>query len=112
MITTAEIHYKHDEIELAELGKAISHPARVAILKELASVKHKTCGDLVKVIGLSQPTVSQHLKALVEVGFICQKIEGTRSYYCMEWNKLERFFMIVDKLSDRMLPNRPKRNCC
>ena len=46
--------FKHAEIELSILAKAISNPARVLILKELASRKSCVCGEIVKVLPLAQ----------------------------------------------------------
>ena len=50
--------------EMANMFKALSHPARVAIVEYLLSVDSCICGDIVEVLPLAQPTVSQHLKEL------------------------------------------------
>ena len=52
------------EQELAEFAKAMSHPARIAILNVLAQRNECICGDIVDVLPLAQSTVSQHLKEL------------------------------------------------
>jgi ArsR family transcriptional regulator len=79
---------KKDQFEarqarLAELAKALGHPARVAILKTLAERNACVCGEIVEVLPLAQSTVSQHLKALQEAGLIKGEIEGPRSCYCI-----------------------------
>lgn len=79
------------ENELAELAKALGHPARVAILKELAKRQSCVCGEIVEVLPLSQSTVSQHLKALKEAGFIDGTVEGAKSCYCINWAAFRRF---------------------
>ncbi len=48
--------------EIAWLAKAISHPARVAILQNLFKLDSCVSGELVNEVGLAQPTISQHLK--------------------------------------------------
>ena len=53
-----------EENELADFAKALGHPARIAILKELATRKSCVCGEIVSVLPLAQATVSQHLKEL------------------------------------------------
>ena len=49
---------------MANLFKALSHPARIAIVDYLLSVDTCICGDIVNELPLAQPTVSQHLKEL------------------------------------------------
>jgi ArsR family transcriptional regulator len=76
---------------LAELAKALSHPARIAILRTLAEQKMCICGDIVEVIPLAQSTVSQHLKELKNAGLISGEIEGPKSCYCINWNTFNDF---------------------
>ena len=70
--------FNKDEIDLADIAKALSHPARIAILKEIA--KHDTCicGEIVEVLPLAQSTVSQHLKELLNAWVLSGTIDGTK----------------------------------
>lgn len=68
---------------LANLAKALGHPARIAILQYLLKIDRCICGDLVSELPLSQATVSQHLRELKEVGLIKGNIEGTSVCYCI-----------------------------
>ncbi|KYP13731.1 metalloregulator ArsR/SmtB family transcription factor [Flavihumibacter sp. CACIAM 22H1] len=77
--------FSRDEQILAEWAKALAHPARIAILKELAKRNECICGDLVEVLPLAQSTVSQHLKELKEAGLIAGTIDGPKSCYCINW---------------------------
>jgi ArsR family transcriptional regulator len=52
--------------EMANFAKALSHPARIAIIKILAEQNSCICGEIVEVLPLAQSTVSQHLKELQE----------------------------------------------
>jgi len=81
--------------ELAQLAKAVGHPARVQILRVLASRTACLCGDIVDELPLAQSTVSQHLKILKEVGLIRGEVDGPRVCYCIEPNVLERFKALV-----------------
>lgn len=77
---------------VARFAKALSHPARVAILRLLIQKQACVCGDIVDELPLSQSTVSQHLKELKEAGLIKGDIEGTRVCYCIdekEWKLAE-----------------------
>ena len=76
--------------ELAELAKALGHPARVAILKELAQRNVCVCGEIVDVLPLAQSTVSQHLKELKAAGLITGTVEGVKSCYCTNWEAVAR----------------------
>lgn len=69
---------------VAKYAKALAHPARVAILKVLASRQTCICGDIVEELPLSQSTVSQHLKELKASGLIKGDIEGAKVCYCID----------------------------
>jgi len=74
---------------VAKYAKALSHPARIAILKLLIKKQACVCGDIVDELPLSQSTVSQHLKELKDAGLIKGDIEGAKVCYCIdekEWN--------------------------
>lgn len=89
------IHKKEEftkkEQDLALFAKAISHPARIAILKVLAQRNECICGEIVEVLPLAQSTVSQHLKELQKAGLIKGTIDGPRSCYCINWEVFCKF---------------------
>jgi DNA-binding transcriptional ArsR family regulator len=84
MGVTKSLEFSPKENRLAKYTKALGHPARVAILKLLASRQTCICGDIVDELPLSQSTVSQHLKELKEAGLIKGEIEGARVCYCID----------------------------
>ena len=69
---------------LADVAKALSHPARVKILQILAENNNCICGEIVDLLPFSQSTVSQHLKELKRVGLIRGNVEGPRTCYCLD----------------------------
>jgi DNA-binding transcriptional ArsR family regulator len=80
--------------KIAKYAKALSHPARVAILKLLIQKQTCICGDIVDELPLSQSTVSQHLKELKAAGLIQGDIEGVKVCYCIdekEWNNAKMY---------------------
>ena len=79
------------EQDLAVFAKALSHPARIAILKVLAQKNECICGEIVEVLPLAQSTVSQHLKELINAGLIDGTVDGPRSCYCINWKAFEKF---------------------
>ena len=81
--------------EIANLAKAFSHPARVAIIQHLISKKECINSDLVKELGLAQATVSQHLRELKYIGIVQGTIEGSSMCYCIskeKWQEIESIF--------------------
>jgi ArsR family transcriptional regulator len=84
--------------ELASLGKALGHPARVKILRILARKNACICGDIVDELPLAQSTVSQHLKMLKEAGLIRGDVDGPRVCYCIEPRVLRRLKALVGGL--------------
>ncbi len=79
--------------ELADLAKAIAHPARVAILQHLITTGNCVCRSIVDELPLSQSTVSQHLAELKKVGLIKGEVNGPSVCYCIDpdtWAKAAR----------------------
>ncbi len=70
--------------KLAQMMKALAHPARIAIIQHLVRIDSCICGDLVEELGLAQATISQHLKELKNVGLIKGTIEGVSICYCID----------------------------
>ena len=75
--------FTSEQNEIANLSKALAHPARVAIIQHLLKANACINSDLVKELGLAQATVSQHLKELKAVGLIQGTIEGVSMNYCI-----------------------------
>lgn len=99
------------EQELAEFAKALSHPARIAILKVLAQKKECICGEIVEVLPLAQSTVSQHLKELKNAGLIQGTLDGPRSCYCINWKAFEKFSNDIGSLFLN-LKTKNEKACC
>lgn len=75
--------FNDTDIWISDIAKALSHPARVEILKILSGSNVCMCGDIVDLLPLSQATVSQHLKELKRVELITGEIEGPKVCYCL-----------------------------
>ena len=76
---------------LARFAKAISHPARLAILKYLSEAKTCISGDISEFLPLSRSTVSQHLNELKELGLIHGEIDGLKVNYCLCGSSIEKY---------------------
>jgi DNA-binding transcriptional ArsR family regulator len=99
------------EQELASIAKALSHPARIAILKVLAQRAECICGDIVEVLPLAQSTVSQHLKELKNAGLVQGTVDGPRSCYCINWKAFEKFSADLGSLVSN-LKEKNEKACC
>ncbi len=97
MGTTKSEIYTLEQNKLANIAKVLGHPARVAILQHLFKVNACVCGDLVNEIGLSQATISQHLKELKNLGLLKGNIEGTSICYCIDienWKNVSTYLQV------------------
>jgi predicted transcriptional regulator len=107
-LTKAEI-FTDKQNKLAQMMKALAHPARIAIIQYLIKTQGYVCGDLVEELGLAQATISQHLKELKNAGLIQGTIEGTSVCYCIDpkvWKQYKEAF------NSFFVAYKNKDNCC
>ena len=75
----------------AALFKALGDPTRVRIVNMLAAADDGVCVcDLTPHLGLSQPTVSHHLRKLANAGLLRRRQEGTWAFYSLDRDALSR----------------------
>ncbi|HNP31963.1 MAG TPA: metalloregulator ArsR/SmtB family transcription factor [Flavobacterium sp.] len=110
MGATKTDHFTERQNQIAMLAKALGHPARVAIVEYLMSVDTCICGDIVNVLPLAQPTVSQHLKELKNAGVIKGTIEGTSICYCIDESALDMLKSYFSVITTSLL--KKKYSCC
>ncbi|WP_394747590.1 ArsR/SmtB family transcription factor [Spongiimicrobium salis] len=92
---------------LAIAAKVLAHPARIAILQYISTQEQCICNDLVDVIGLAQPTISQHLNEIKKIGLLKGTYEGKNLCYCIDkenWEALHQSFNALFKNINQ--------NCC
>ncbi len=100
MGVTKTAQFTDRQNEIATLLKALAHPARIAIIEFLIQTPGCICGDIVDVLPLAQPTVSQHLKELKQAGLIAGNVEGTAICYCIDTKNWLKFQEILNALFD------------
>lgn len=103
--------FTQQDQDLALFAKALSHPARIAILKILAKENACICGKIVEVLPLAQSTISQHLKELKQAGLIDGTVDGPKSCYCINRKAFEKFNSEFNALFTS-LQTEPTINCC
>jgi DNA-binding transcriptional ArsR family regulator len=110
MGATKTDHFTIRQNTVAEMLKALAHPARIAIVEHLLKVNACICNDIVNELPLAQPTVSQHLKELKNASIIKGTIEGNAICYCIDERaigKLHQYFGTIEsKLTGK------KEKCC
>lgn len=81
----------------AELFRALGDPARVRIVNLLATSDTSVCVcELVGPLGLSQPTVSHHMKKLFEVGLVQREPRGKWAYFSLRRDAVEKLADVAD----------------
>ena len=81
----------------AALFKALGDPARVRLVNLLALSEEPVCVcELIGPLGLSQPTVSHHLKKLTTAGLLRREQRGVWAYYSIDTEALARVAGLLD----------------
>src|SRR5688572_9057572 len=75
--------YNDIDLRASLLARAISHPARIGILRQLSKQGVSTVEELLAMHPLSQPTISQHLKILRKAGLVSYKEVYPYCYYSL-----------------------------
>lgn len=94
----------------AQLFKALAHPARLRILQYLSETNTCITGDISDVIPLGRTTVNQHIKELKEVGLIQGTIEGVKTKYCLNPEKVEHLKEIAQRFTNGLCCSND--SCC
>src|SRR5689334_25001014 len=81
----------------AEVFKALADPARVRIVNVLATSGEPVCiCNLVEPLGLSQPTVSHHMKKLADVGIVEREQRGRMAYFALRPEAIDALSSVTD----------------
>ncbi|MHB8578469.1 MAG: ArsR/SmtB family transcription factor [Ignavibacteriaceae bacterium] len=80
---------------IVKIAKALSDKTRLKILGEIAKKKSITCSEAEKIAGLSQPTVSHHLKILTEAGLLNTVKDGRFLIITVNKKALDEFSGLI-----------------
>ena len=86
------------ELALASLAKALSHPARIRILRILTRQQGCLNSDLVGELGLAQSTVSEHLRILKTAGLVIAEPKPPRTCFTVNQKKLDEYRELLSYL--------------
>jgi len=80
-----------DAATTASLFRALGDPHRVRVVNLLATAREAVCVcDLTGFLGLSQPTVSHHMRKLVDAGLLTREQRGVWAYYSLRADAVRR----------------------
>jgi ArsR family transcriptional regulator, arsenate/arsenite/antimonite-responsive transcriptional repressor len=94
---SAEVLSDEEAVATAEVFRALADPARVRIVNLLATSEEAVCAcDLNEPLGLSQPTVSHHLKKLLDVGLVEREQRGKWAFFSLNSDALRTLAAVAD----------------
>lgn len=85
-------------MNIHKIAKALGHETRYQILKTLAARKEVSCGEMVDLFPLSQPTISYHLKILQEVGLVNVRKKKQFAYFSVNFAVLKDYQAAIEAL--------------
>jgi ArsR family transcriptional regulator, arsenate/arsenite/antimonite-responsive transcriptional repressor len=86
-----------EALATADLFKALGDPARVRIVNVLATSDEPVCAcELYEPLGLSQPTVSHHLKKLTDAGLLEREQRGKWAYFSLRREAVEKLALVAN----------------
>jgi ArsR family transcriptional regulator len=95
---------------IAQIAKALGHPARIAIIEFLLEHKTCICKNIVEELPLSQATISQHLKELKNAGLINGTIEGNSICYCLSSSTFQELTSYTQNILNSI--QQAENTCC
>jgi ArsR family transcriptional regulator len=88
---------EEETLATAELFRALGDPARVRIVNAIARSGGEVCAcDLIEPSGLAQPTVSHHLKKLLDAGLLEREQRGKWAFYSLKRGAVEKLAAVAD----------------
>ncbi len=88
-----------DALVIEKAANAISDKHRLAILMEVDRKERCVCGDIGELTGLSQPTVSHHVKILVDAGVLIYDKTGRTVQLTVNRDMMKQLSMFFMKMS-------------
>ncbi len=100
MGSTKRIQYQAYEIQIADMYKALGHPARVRIVELLISKNELCCKELQYYLELSGPTVSRHIQVLFTNNILGSRVINNRTFYIvnpMSLKYVKGYLQVIDE---------------
>jgi DNA-binding transcriptional ArsR family regulator len=101
MAATKKEKFSKDDIRLAKYAKALAHPARVAILRHLATAETCCFSEISKELPLADSTVSQHMTELKNAGLVHGYFKPPKVEYSIDhdnWKTARKYLKEFTKI--------------
>jgi ArsR family transcriptional regulator len=98
---TRSLMGKMTDDEVAQIGRALGDPNRLAIYTQIAQHDELFCGEMHAKHTISAPTLSHHLKVLTELGLITSRKEGLNVYYRALPEKFAGYLQYLSNINRR-----------
>lgn len=82
----------------ADALKALGHPIRLRIIRELSQMESCFCADMCDCFSQSQSTISQHLSVLRDAGILNFEKQGNKSCYSLDRAALKKLHTALNEL--------------
>ena len=93
---------KMTDDEVAQIGKALGDPNRLAIYTQIAAHNELFCGEMHAKHTISGATLSHHLKVLTDLGLITSRKEGLNVYYRVVPETFAKYLKYLSNLGSRV----------
>ncbi len=88
--------------EVAQIGKALGDPHRLAIYTQIAQHDELYCGEILVKQSISAPTLSHHLKVMSELGLIASRKDGLNVFYHVVPEKFAEYLRYLTHLAPKV----------
>jgi ArsR family transcriptional regulator len=105
----ALIEHDVSDRELIRALKALADPTRFRMIQEIAAAGELSCGEVAERFDVSQPTISHHLKILLEAGLLTQRTEGKHHYTSVDRTLLSSLVAVLPKRLSAPVPKKRRR---
>lgn len=83
----------------AEICRVLGDPHRLRMMRTLVDGE-KCASELLREFTISQPTLSHHMKIMVEARLLTERREGKRTYYAICRQTWDEFMLVLDAISN------------
>ncbi len=85
-------------VDLAAFARALGHPARICILRQMAGKGEMPCMEIVAALPLSQPACSRHINELRKAGLLKARTRGSNVFFRIDESVLKRFCQTMNQV--------------
>jgi ArsR family transcriptional regulator len=95
-----EATHELSDTDIVRALKALADPTRFRMIQEIAAAGELSCGQLTQCFDVSQPTISHHLKLLMDAGLLIQRTEGKHHYTSVDKKLVARIAALIPSRLD------------